>query len=173
MPSFDLPVVGAVDFPQGTNGHWQFALPFRGGEVPVDIHTVGDTFTRGMLEEVKGFIADAARFDEIARDAFRAEFNEKPDDGSVGIYLSHHAEELGEKDLLKIFAITCSMRCSSSASVSTPGPKTIPRCSTTRSTSRRPTTSWPSNSTVMARCAGSRWIAEMGVDWASWETQRP
>ena len=103
MPSFDLPVVGAVDFPQGTNGHWQFALPFRGGEVPVDINADGDTFTRGMLEEIKGFIADAARFDEIARDAFKAEFIEKPDEGTVGTYLSHHAEEIGEKDLLKIF----------------------------------------------------------------------
>src|ERR1044071_7897205 len=105
MPSFDLPVIGAVAFPQGTNGHWQFALPFRGGEVPVDINADGDTFTRGMLEEIKGFIADAARFDEISRDAFRAEFAEKPEDGSVGIYLSHHAEELGEKDLLRIFGI--------------------------------------------------------------------
>jgi len=105
MPSFDLPVVGAVAFPPGTNGHWQFALPFLGGEVPVDINADGDTFTRGMLEEIKVFIADAARFDEIARDAFKAEFTEKPE-GTVGIYLSHHAEELGEKDLLRIFGIT-------------------------------------------------------------------
>lgn len=106
MPSFDLPVVGAVDFPNGTNGYWHFELPFRGGEVPVDINADGETFTRDMLAEIRIFIADAPRFDDIARDAFRAEYSEKPDDGNVGIYLSHHAEELGEKDLLRIFAIT-------------------------------------------------------------------
>ena len=103
MPTFDLPVVGAVDFPNGTNGYWQFALPMRGGDVPVDINTESDSFTREMLAEVRIFVSDAARFDEIARDALKAEFAEKPDDGSVGIYLSHHAEELGEKDLLRIF----------------------------------------------------------------------
>jgi hypothetical protein len=105
MPTFDLPVVGAVDFPSGTKGHWQFALPFRGGEVPVDVNVDGDAFTRDMLAEISIFLADAARFDEISRDAFRAEFTEKPEDGSVGIYLSHHAEELGEKDLLRIFSV--------------------------------------------------------------------
>src|SRR6185503_4513101 len=102
MPTFELPVVGAVEFPGGTGGHWQFALPMRGGDVPVDINAGGDTFTKEMLAEIHGFIADAARFDEIARDAFKAEFAEKPE-GTVGIYLSHHAEELGEKDLLRIF----------------------------------------------------------------------
>jgi hypothetical protein len=106
MPTLDLPVVGAIDFPAGTGGHWQFELPMRGGDVPVDINADGDAFTRDMLAEVRVFIADAGRFDEIARDAFKAEYAEKPDDGSVGIYLSHHAEELGEKELLKIFGIT-------------------------------------------------------------------
>jgi hypothetical protein len=102
MPTFELPNVGAVDFPGGTNGYWQFELPMRGGDVPVDINANGDAFTRDMLAEIEIFIADAIRFDEIARDAFKAEFAEKPE-GTVGTYLSHHAEELGEKDLLKIF----------------------------------------------------------------------
>jgi hypothetical protein len=104
MPTFEIPAVGAVEFPGGTNGYWQFALPMRGGDVPVDINAHGDAFTREMLAEIRIFIADAARFDEIARDAFKAEFAEKPE-GTVGIYLSHHAEELGEKDLLRIFGI--------------------------------------------------------------------
>ena len=103
MPTFELPVVGAVEFPIGTNGHWQFALPMRGGDVPVDINAKGDSFTKDMLAEIGIFISDAARFDDIARDAFKAEFAEKPDEGSVGTYLTHHAEELGEKDLLRIF----------------------------------------------------------------------
>jgi len=100
--TFDLPVVGAIEFPTGTDGYWQFALPMRGGEIPVDINTDGDTFTKDMLAEIATFIADAARFDEIARDAFKAEFTEKSE-GTVATYLSHHAEELGEKDLLRIF----------------------------------------------------------------------
>lgn len=104
MPTFELPVVGAIDFPNGTNGYWQFDLPMRGGEVSVDINADDDTFTRDMLAEIAVFISDATRFDEIARDAFAAEFREKPE-GTVGIYLSHHAEELGEKDLLRIFGV--------------------------------------------------------------------
>jgi len=106
MPTFEIPNVGAVDFPSGTNGYWQFELPMRGGDVPLDINAGGDTFTKDMLAEIQPFISDATRFDEVARDAFKAEYAEKPDDGSVGIYLSHHAEELGEKDLLKIFGIS-------------------------------------------------------------------
>lgn len=104
MPTFELPVVGALEFPGGTGGHWQFDLPMRGADVPVDINANDDAFTKDMLAEIGIFISDAARFDEIARDAFKAEFTEKPE-GTVGIYLSHHAEELGEKDLLKIFGI--------------------------------------------------------------------
>jgi len=103
MPTFELPNVGAVDFPNGTNGYWQFELPMRGGEVPVEVNSTGDTFTREMLAAISIFLSDAVRFDEIARDAFKAEYAEKPDEGAVGIYLSHHAEELGEKDLLRIF----------------------------------------------------------------------
>ncbi len=102
MPTFDIPSVGAVDFPTGTNGYWEFELPMRGGQVPVDINAGGDTFTKSMLEKITNFISDAARFDEIARDAFKADFAEKPE-GSTGTYLSHHAEELGKEDLLKIF----------------------------------------------------------------------
>jgi hypothetical protein len=104
MTTFDLPVVGPTDFPGGTGGHWQFELPMRGGDVPVDINADDDTFTKEMLAEIAIFISDAARFDDIARDAFKAEFTEKPE-GTVAIYLSHHAEELGEKDLLRIFGI--------------------------------------------------------------------
>jgi hypothetical protein len=106
MPTFDIPHVGAIEFPSGTNGYWDFALPMRGGDVPVDINAEGDAFTKDMLAEIQIFISDAARFDDIARDAFKTEYTEKPDDGAVGIYLSHHAEELGEKDLLKIFGIS-------------------------------------------------------------------
>lgn len=104
MTSFDIPVVGPVDFPKAADGYWQFELPMRGGDVPVDINADGEVFTREMLEEIKGFISDAARFDEIARDAFRTEFTDKPE-GTVGTYLSHHAEELSEKELLKIFGV--------------------------------------------------------------------
>lgn len=104
MPTFEVPEVGAVDFPSGTHGYWRFDLPMRGGEVPVDINVDGDAFTREMLEEIKGFISDAARFDEISRDVFKAEHAEKPE-GTVGTYLSHHAEELSEKELLKIFGV--------------------------------------------------------------------
>src|SRR4051794_40981012 len=93
--TFELPVVGAVEFPSGTNGHWQFLLPMRGGEIPVDINAGSDTFTKDMLAEIATFIADAARFDEIARDAFKAEYTEKSE-GTVATYLSHHAEELVE-----------------------------------------------------------------------------
>ncbi len=105
MPTFDIPVVGPVEFTNGTNGYWQFELPMRGGDVPVDINSDEDAFTESLLAEIHDFIADAARFDEIARDAFKAEFTEKPE-GTVGTYLGHHAEELGEKDLLRIFGIT-------------------------------------------------------------------
>jgi hypothetical protein len=104
VPTFDLPVVGPTDFPGGTGGYWQFDLPMRGGNVPIDINADGDTFTRDMLAEIAIFISDAARFDDIAREAFKAEFTEKPE-GNVGVYLSHHAEELGAKDLLRIFGI--------------------------------------------------------------------
>jgi len=72
--------------------------------VPVDINADDDAFTRDMLAEIGIFISDAARFDEIARDVFKSEFTEKPE-GTVSTYLSHHAEELGEKDLLRIFGI--------------------------------------------------------------------
>jgi len=102
MPTFDIPNVGATDFPNNNEGYWQFGLPMRGGDVPVDINVDGGAFTREQLEVIKDFIADAIRFDEIARDAFKAEHAEKPE-GTVGTYLSHHAEELGEKELLKIF----------------------------------------------------------------------
>ena len=105
MPTFDIPVVGPVDFPNDTNGYWQFELPMRGGDVSVDIDADDGAFTRSMLEEIRDFIADAVRFDEISRDALAAEFNEKPE-GTVGTYLSHHAEELSEKELLRIFGIT-------------------------------------------------------------------
>jgi hypothetical protein len=105
MPTLDVPVVGPTEFPNGTGGHWQFDLPMRGGDVPVDINVAGDTFTRSMLDEIKEFISDAARFDEIARDAIKAEHDEKPE-GTVATYLSHHAEELSEKELLKIFGVT-------------------------------------------------------------------
>jgi hypothetical protein len=94
-----------VDFPGGTQGYWQFDLPMRGGDVPVDINVDGDAFNKELLEVVKGFIADAARFDEIARDALKAEFVEKQE-GTVGTYLSHHAEELSDKELLGIFGVT-------------------------------------------------------------------
>ena len=104
MPTFYLPVVGPTEFPGGTGGYWEFDLPMRGGDVPVDINADDDAFTRDMLAEIGIFISDAARFDEIARDAFKAEFTEKPE-GTVGIYLSHHAEELSEKELLRIFGI--------------------------------------------------------------------
>ena len=104
MATFEIPSVGAVEFPSGTNGYWQFDLPMRGADVPVDINADDDAFTKDMLAEIGIFISDAARFDEIARDAFKAEFTEKPE-GTVGIYLSHHAEELGGKDLLRIFGI--------------------------------------------------------------------
>jgi Protein of unknown function (DUF2004) len=102
MATFDIPGVGAIDFPKGTNGYWEFALPMRSGDVPVDINADGDEFTQSMFDEIKAFISDAARFDEIARDAFKAEYTEKPE-GTIATYLSHHAEELGEKDLLRIF----------------------------------------------------------------------
>ncbi len=105
MPTFDVPAVGPLDFPSGTGGYWQFDLPMRGGDVSVDINTDEDTFTKSMLAEIHDFIADAARFDDIARDALKAEFTDKPE-GTVSTYLSHHAEELGEKDLLRIFGIT-------------------------------------------------------------------
>jgi len=104
VPTFELPVVGATEFPVGKGGYWQFDLPMRGGDVPVDINVGSDAFTKDMLAEIAVFISDAARFDEIARDALKAEFTDKPE-GTVGTYLSHHAEELGEKDLLRIFGI--------------------------------------------------------------------
>jgi hypothetical protein len=104
MPTFELPVVGPVEFPAGTGGYCEFDLPMRGGEVPVDINVDGDAFTKEMLAEIGKFISDAARFDEISRDAFKAEFTANPE-GEVSIYLSHHAEELGQKDLLRIFGI--------------------------------------------------------------------
>lgn len=103
MPTLDVPVVGPIDFPAGTDGYWEFNLPMRGGEVPVDINVDGDELTRPMLEEIKAFIADAARFDDISREAFRQEHS-KPE-GTVDTYLSHHAEELGEKDLARIFGV--------------------------------------------------------------------
>lgn len=103
MPTFDVPVVGPIDFPSGKNGYWEFNLPLRGSEVPVDINVDGDEFTKPMLEEIKGFIADVVRFDDLSREALRQE-HAKPE-GTVDTYLSHHAEELGEKDLARIFGV--------------------------------------------------------------------
>ena len=105
MPTLDVPVVGPTEFPNGSGGYWKFDLPMRGGDVPVDINSEGDAFTRSMLDEIKEFISDATRFDEIARDAFKEEYSERPE-GAVATYLGHHAEELGEKELLKIFGVT-------------------------------------------------------------------
>lgn len=102
MATFDIPSVGAVEFTTGTNGYWQFDLPMRSGIVPVDINVDGDALTQSLFDEIKPFIADAARFDEIARDAFKADDAANPE-GTVSTYLSHHAEELGVKDLLRIF----------------------------------------------------------------------
>ncbi len=103
MPTLDVPVVGPIDFPTGTKGYWEFNLPMRGSEVPVDINVDGDEFTKSMLEEVKAFIADVARFDDLSREALRQE-HDKPE-GTVDTYLSHHAEELGEKELASIFGV--------------------------------------------------------------------
>ena len=105
MATFDIPSVGAVEFPAGTNGHWQFELPLRSGDVPVDINLGGDELTRELFDEIKVFIAEAVRFDEIARAAFKDDYVANSE-GSTGTYLSHHAEELGEDDRLKIFGVT-------------------------------------------------------------------
>ena len=29
MPTFEIPVVGAVDFPNNADGYWDFELPMR------------------------------------------------------------------------------------------------------------------------------------------------
>jgi hypothetical protein len=75
----------------------------RGAEVPIDVNVDGTEPTKAQFVVVREFIEDPARFDEVAREALRAEFTEKPE-GTVSTYLSHHAEELGEKELLRIFS---------------------------------------------------------------------
>jgi hypothetical protein len=79
------------------------AVPVRGGEVPVDVNT-GDGLTKSQFEIVRKFFEEPLRFDEVAREVLRIEFTEKPE-GNVATYLSHHAEELEEKDLLQAFGV--------------------------------------------------------------------
>jgi hypothetical protein len=78
------------------------AVTVRGAEVPVDVNVDGAEPTKAQFATIREFFEDPARFDEIAREALRVEFTEKPE-GTVSTYLSHHAEELSEKDLLRIF----------------------------------------------------------------------
>jgi hypothetical protein len=78
------------------------AVVVRGAEVPLDVNVDGTEPTKAQFATVREFIDDPARFDEIAREALRVEFTEKPE-GTVATYLSHHAEELDEKDLRRIF----------------------------------------------------------------------
>jgi hypothetical protein len=77
----------------------------RGAEVPLDVNVHGAEPTKSQFATVREFIDDPARFDEIAREALRNEFTEKPE-GTVASYLTHHAEELGEKELRRIFNTT-------------------------------------------------------------------
>jgi hypothetical protein len=75
----------------------------RGADVPVDVNVDGAEPTKAQFAAIREFLEDPARFDEIAREALRVEFTEKPE-GTVATYLSHHAEELGEKELMRIFS---------------------------------------------------------------------
>jgi hypothetical protein len=102
MVQFTLPTVGNLDFPNTTDGYWEFPLKFSGRDVEFDVNVEDGEMTETLLEKVKSFVVDAGRFDSTARSAIRADFAEDPE-GSSSLYLSHHADEFSDEERAQHF----------------------------------------------------------------------
>jgi hypothetical protein len=70
MVQFTLPTVGNLDFPNTTDGYWEFPLKFSGRDVEFDVNVEDGEMTETLLEKVKSFVVDAGRFDSTARAVF-------------------------------------------------------------------------------------------------------
>jgi hypothetical protein len=102
MSSFQLPSTGILEFPDDTDGHWEFEILVGVDTVKVDINTDADKMTAKMFNRVKTFLVDASRFESLARSAVRADYADDTE-GSSCLYLSHHAEEFSTEERLKYF----------------------------------------------------------------------
>jgi hypothetical protein len=102
MPQFILPTGGKLNFPSNKDGYWEFSLKFSDRELEVDVNVENGGMTETLFEKVKGFIANANRFDIVARLAIRANFTENLD-GASRLYLSHHADELNDEERAQYF----------------------------------------------------------------------
>lgn len=102
MASFDLSPIGHVDFPNNSDGCWEFSLSRADGSVGVDFNVDGDEMTKQGFDRVKQFVEQADAFESSARKAIKADFASDPD-GSSALYLSHHAENLDAEERLKYF----------------------------------------------------------------------
>ena len=102
MALLTLPSIGTLDFPADTDGCWDFTLEFAGHTVPFDVNVDGCEMTQSLLDKVQFFVADAGRFEAIARSAIQADYADDPE-GASSLYLSHHAEEFGDEENIKYF----------------------------------------------------------------------
>ena len=102
MVQFTLPTVGDLNFPNTTDGYWEFPLKFSNRDVAFDVNVEDGEMTETLFEKVKSFVVDAGRFDSIARSAIRADFAEDPE-GSSSLYLSHHADEFSDEERAQYF----------------------------------------------------------------------
>lgn len=102
MTKFTIPNVGALEFPTGTDGYWEFALEFAGRAVRFDFNVEDGAMTEALLEKVQSFVVDVARFDSVARSAIRSDYSNDPE-GSSRLYLSHHAEEFSDEEMEQYF----------------------------------------------------------------------
>jgi hypothetical protein len=102
MTKFTISNVGTLDFPVETDGYWEFELEFADRAVEFDFNVEDGVMTEDLLEKVKSFVVDVARFDSVARNAIRSDYN-NDSEGSSCLYLSHHAEEFSDKEIEQYF----------------------------------------------------------------------
>jgi hypothetical protein len=102
MASFDLSPIGRVDFPNNSDGYWEFSLSRADQSVLVDFNVDSDGMTKQGFDRVKQFVEQADTFESAAREAIKADFGSDPD-GSSALYLSHHAENLDDEERLEYF----------------------------------------------------------------------
>jgi internalin A len=104
-PRFSLPNTGEVAFPANAEGHWDSSLPFDGREVSVTFDIDGNEMTATLLARVRPFLSDADRFDRLALEAIRADF-EKANDSTSRLYLSGHVDALDATERKHYFGVS-------------------------------------------------------------------
>ena len=102
MFQFTLPTGGRLDFPNATDGYWEFSLRFADRDVAFDVNVENGQMTETLFERVEPFVVYTGRFDSTARSAIRVDFAESPD-GSSSLYLGHHADEFSDEERAKHF----------------------------------------------------------------------